>query len=113
MSEPEAPVTASIEEEPVRIAPPLAPPQRLQYTLAELLLLSTAASIFLSLASCVLHFVAPPSRPHAFAGLTGLTSLLLLIALALSPTEQRLMRVGWWIMLSLYIGACLFLLAHG
>ena len=57
--------------------------------------------------------MAPEQRPQAFAGVTGLLSLSLLIVLALSPTQHRLLRVAWWIMLLLYVAACIFLLLGG
>jgi len=86
--------------------PPEAPPSNAdvyQFTLAELLMLVTAASVFLSL----LGLFPQGYTAQNFAGLAGLVVLAwIFVAWLLEPTRP-IVRAAFWAMLAMYLVACL------
>ena len=91
------PATDPLPEEP----PESLDRSRRQFTLAELLILTTVSSMFMSL---VVVFA---RRWDWAAGLAGLLAFLSLIVLLAFEPDNRAVRLGWWTMLVFYLLACL------
>jgi hypothetical protein len=92
--------------------PPEPEPQeedRLQSTLAELLLAVAAAWLFLS----VLGLFPGGYTAANFAGLAGIRVLLSLAVLALLQPTRPIIRLCWWAMLVIYGLACVVAVIRG
>jgi len=78
------------------------PPERFQFFLAEMLVLTAAAVLFMG----VVSLVAGGQSVERFAGVAGLGILVGMVVLILLPSVRPIIQVGWWVMLGLYLLAC-------
>ena len=84
-------------------------PQRFQVSIAELLLVMVGASLLMS----VLGLLPQQYAIQNFAGLAGLGVLLSMIVLAVLRPTRPVVYLGWWIMLALYVLACIAAVIKG
>ena len=78
-----------------------------QFTLGELCGLVAALAVLLSLISSAAHWMAigkaPADLAAVYATVFGVAALVSMIVLAWLPQPRRIVTVGWWALLSLYI----------
>ena len=84
-------------------------PRRFQFSLRELILLVTGASVFLS----IVRSLPGGSFAKAFAGWAGLLVLVAMILMACLQPKRLIFRVGWWVLLGLYLAACAAAILQG
>jgi drug/metabolite transporter (DMT)-like permease len=104
---------------PRRVEPPLpcgAPPdpaerdavnwEGYQFTLSELLLLTAAVALVLSVLSSINRLLPGAITPKVFAGLLGVGALCCLIAGIFFQPRRPIVVVGWYVLVVLYLVAC-------
>jgi hypothetical protein len=74
-----------------------------QYTLLDLFALMTAVAAFMS----ILSLIPSGFALNTVAGAAGVGAVISLILLIVWPPEQPLLRLGWWVLFSLYLLACI------
>jgi hypothetical protein len=78
-----------------------------QFTLSELLWLVAIAAVLMSTISSIARWTkignSPASLAATYAAVLGIATLASMVVLALLPPLRRIVTVGWWVLLSLYI----------
>jgi hypothetical protein len=82
---------------------------RFQYSLAELLLAVSVASLFMG----ILGLFPGGYTAANFAGLAGLGVLLSLVVLTVLQPTRPIIRLSWWAMLVIYALACVVAIIQG
>ena len=106
-----APVPFSAQREPACFSPELddsldVPPQpkaRYQFSLAEMFLVISLAAVILS----VLGYLPGGYSPENFAGVAGFGVLAALVVLGYLKPERPIVHLAWWVLLVVYLGACM------
>jgi hypothetical protein len=80
-----------------------------QFSLADMFALTTAVAVFMSIISMILSGF----KNHTIAGASGIGAILSLILLSVWPSEQPLLRLGWWVLFVLYLMTCIGALIFG
>ena len=78
------------------------PPERFQFTLAELLMLTAVVALILGTVGLFPGGFAIEN----FAGVAGIGLLLGIFVLMLMQDVRPIIHVAWWVMLGLYVLAC-------
>jgi hypothetical protein len=80
-----------------------------QFTLSELLWLVAIAAVLMSTISSITRWTktgnSPASLTATYAAILGIATLASMVVLALLPPLRRIVTVGWWVLLSLYVVA--------
>ncbi|MGD0896834.1 MAG: hypothetical protein ABR915_03295 [Thermoguttaceae bacterium] len=98
--------------DPARLEPP--PKERFQFSISDLLLVTAAVSLLLSITGRLVQIMPGGPTPANFAGVMGLGALACMIVLALIPQPRGIILLGWWVLSALYVMACaMALLTHG
>jgi hypothetical protein len=84
-----------------------------QFTLAELILLTSATALFLSLVASIARWLPGSLGLNGFAGLLGLGALASMIIIALYPPRRPIVLIGWWTLVVLYVICCLIAAVAG
>lgn len=84
--------------------------KQFQFSLFELLVLTAAVAAIFSFISTVSRFLPGGMSPANFAGLLGLVALVCLVVIALVPNARRIVIIGWWVLVGLYLMSCVFAL---
>ena len=102
------PEIVSEEEEKAIVKGPKRPKNdKLQFTIRDMLLLTTAVAVCLSILTTI-------KWAWAFvAGLTGAGAFIGLIVLTVFEPENPRVRFAWWCVLGLYLLACIGAFIHG
>ncbi len=78
-----------------------------QFTLSELLWLVAIAAVLLSAISSIARWTAignsPASLATTYATVLGFGALASMVVLAWMPEARRIVKLGWWVLLGLYI----------
>jgi hypothetical protein len=71
-----------------------------------MLMMVAGVSVFLSVAASTVRFFPKGAGPESFAGLLGLAALVCWIAMVMIAPRRQIVIVGWWVLLALYLLAC-------
>ena len=93
------------DEAPEEVDPWAPRPEEYQFSLAELMLLVTAAAVVLGILRLF------PPKWSAMAA--GLGALVCLIALAVRNPSWAILYVGWWVLFLIYVLTCAAALLQG
>ena len=84
-------------------------PGEYQFSIREMLGLTFFVAVVFSAISTTMRFLPQETSPARYAGniagVLGFGALVSLVVLGLFPTVRRIVTVGWWVLVALYLSA--------